>query len=68
MPDLTIDDCFAEIIKDKGWYHGSQYNRKMASKHKMLFLVGKLPYEIKKSYLESLGYKITQPEVWKKEI
>ncbi len=62
----TIDECFAEIIKDRGWYKNTGYNRATASLHKQKFLEGTLKYELKRIYLEAKGYKIIQEELWKK--
>ena len=64
----TIDACFAEEIKRRGWWNQSDFDRKLAFKHKELFFKGKLPYETKKIYLQGLGYKIVQVELWEKTV
>jgi len=60
----TIDACFAELIKNEGWYKASGIDRKLASQHKRHFLARKLKYEIKKMYLQSAGGQIVQEEKW----
>jgi len=64
---LTIDKAFSEEIKRRGWWKDSGFDRKLASKHKDLFSKGKLSYELKKLYLQSLGYEIATVELWEKK-
>lgn len=64
---MTIDKAFAEEIKKRGWWKSSSFDRKLASKHKELFTRGKLSYELKKVYLQSLGYEIASVELWEKK-
>jgi hypothetical protein len=64
----NLDHCLALEMKNEAWYKGTKYDRRAAWVHKQLFLQGKLPYEIKKIYLQNLGYKIIQVELWEKEI
>ena len=63
----NLDKCLELEMKKIAWYKGSKYNEKNAWQHKQLFLKGKLPYEIKKLYLQNLGYKIVQVELWEKD-
>lgn len=60
----TLDEIFAELIKKRAWYNGTDIDRSTASYDKKLFLQGKLTDERKRMYLNKLGYKIVQPELW----
>jgi hypothetical protein len=60
----TLDDCFEELCSNRGWWSKSPYDRKAASKHRKLFLLGKLPDETKRMYLKCSGYYLSQPELW----
>ena len=63
----SIDECFAREIKKRGWSKNSIFDRKRAAYHKKQFLDNKLPYEVKKMYLEGMGYEIIQQELWNKK-
>lgn len=67
MLSKTLDECFTELISERGWSKNSPYNRKTASLHKKMFLSGKLPDETKRIYLQSAGYKLLQKELWGKK-
>lgn len=64
----SMDECFAQVIKKRGWYKNSLFDRKKAAYHKKMFLEHRLPYDIKKIYLQNIGYEIVQSELWKKQI
>ena len=64
----TLDECFKELILKRGWSKNSQYDRRTASRHKKQFLEGTLPDEFKRVYLQSAGYTIVQPELWRQEL
>ena len=64
----TLDECFKELILKRGWSKNSPYDRRTASRHKKLFLEGALPDEFKRIYLQSAGYSIVQPELWRQEL
>lgn len=61
----TLDECFTDLILKRGWWKNSDFDRKTAHFHKKQFLLGKLPDEIKRVYLENAGYKKVQQELWK---
>jgi hypothetical protein len=63
----SLDECFAQVIKKRGWYKNSSFDRKKAAYHKKMFIEHRLSNEIKKIYLQSVGYEIIQPELWKKK-
>jgi len=63
----SIDESFAQAIKKRSWYSNSPFDRKKAFYHKRMFQEHRLPYEIKRVYLESIGYEIIQPELWRKK-
>ncbi len=64
----TLDECFAELIKTRGWYKGvADADRKKAYYDKTLFLKGDLPDERKRQYLEGAGYSVCQKELWIKK-
>lgn len=63
----TLDECFKDLISKRAWSKNSSYDRRTASRHKKLFLAGELPDEIKRVYLQSAGYTIVQPELWRQE-
>lgn len=64
----TLDECFKELILKRGWSKNSPYDRRTASRHKKQFLEGTLPDEFKRVYLQSAGYTIVQPELWRQEL
>lgn len=61
-----IDDCFAELIRKRGWYKKTHTDRRLAAFHKKQFLNNELADEKKREYLKNGGYILVQPEKWKK--
>ena len=64
----TLDECFKELILKRGWSKNSPYDRRTASRHKSNSLKERCPMKFKRVYLQSAGYTIVQPELWRQEL
>lgn len=65
MEGKDIYECFADLIQNKAWYLQTTQDRKLASKHKALFLKNKLSENIIREYLRGADYELVQKETWK---
>ena len=62
-----LNECFDEVIQNRGWYKNSGTDRRIAATDKIAFKNGMLSEKKIKIYLEAAGYKLYQPELWIKE-